>query len=124
MSKKNLLKNVLVRLTLLITFALVSSVAYAHAFPDKSSPTVGPTLATAPKKVTIWYDATIDRLFSKLTVKNAQGVVVSLTSHVSRNRIELSAPLKPLMAGNYFVYWSVVASDGHHTHGHWSFAVK
>ncbi|ACH84478.1 MULTISPECIES: copper resistance CopC family protein [Acidithiobacillus] len=124
MTKKAILKNMLSRLTILAAFTLVPNAAYAHAFPDKSSPTVGSTLATAPKKVTIWYDASIDRLFSKLTVKNAQGAVVSLTSHVSRNRIELSAPLKPLVAGKYFVYWSVVASDGHHTHGHWSFAVK
>jgi methionine-rich copper-binding protein CopC len=30
----------------------------------------------------------------------------------------------PLPPGNYAVYWSVIAHDGHHTGGHFAFTVK
>ncbi|MHB1203159.1 MAG: copper resistance CopC family protein [Acidithiobacillus sp.] len=106
-------------------FTLFSGGAYAHAFPVRSSPEVGSTLATAPKSVMIWYDADLNALFTKMTVKNGAGQVVSENSHVSaHDQRKLTALLQPIGPGRYTVYWSAVASDGHHTEGHWPFTVK
>ena len=109
----------------ILFFGFLPCAAYAHAFPVRSSPEVGSTLAKAPKSVTIWYTEDLNAIFTKMAVKNAAGQVVSEKSHVSaHDRRELIAPLKPLGAGRYTVYWSAIASDGHHTEGRWSFTVK
>lgn len=104
----------------------VSAPALAHAFPVKSSPKVGATLAGAPKQVRIWFDADLNALFSKITVESASGQVVSTGgSHVAAGNPRLLATaVKPLAAGQYWVQWSVVARDGHHTEGKFPFAVK
>lgn len=110
----------------LLASLVVSAPALAHAFPVKSSPKVGSTLAVAPKQVSIWFDADLNALFSKITVESAAGQVVSTGgSHVAAgNPRLLTTAVKPLAAGQYWVQWSVVARDGHHTEGKFPFAVK
>lgn len=104
---------------------LFSGGAYAHAFPIRSSPEVGSTLAAAPKSVTIWYDADLNALFTRMSVKNGAGQTVSENSHVSaHDQRKLTALLQPIGPGRYTVHWSAVASDGHHTEGHWPFTVQ
>lgn len=110
----------------LVGASLVPVRAFAHAFPEKSSPQVGATVATAPKGVTIWYDMDLESLFSKITVKDSDGNVVSKgDSQVSASKPNiLHVDLKPLKSGTYTVYWSVVARDGHHTEGRFRFTVE
>lgn len=112
----------------LVLLALaVPSVAFAHAFPDHASPQAGATVTQAPQDVKIWFDAGIEPVFSHLIVKNAAGKQVSLgEGKVDKsNEKLLEAALPPkLPAGTYTVYWSVIAHDGHHTHGHYAFTVK
>lgn len=117
-------ESVLLAWLCLLSFA--SSAAYAHAFPEKSSPEVGATLAAAPKGVTIWYDMDLEDVFSKITVKDASGKVVSQDdSQVSKSDPSiLHVDLQPIGSGTYTVYWSVVARDGHHTEGRFRFTVE
>lgn len=101
--------------------------AWAHAFPDNSSPHVGATVTTSPKQVQVWFNGELEPVFSTLVVKNGKGDQVSK----DKGRVDpgnaklletaLPAPLPP---GKYEVYWSVVAHDGHHTAGHFAFTVK
>jgi copper resistance protein C len=104
---------------------LAPSVVLAHAFPVKSAPRVGASVPAAPKAVRIWFDGELNTLFSKVTVKNAMGKVVSKgRGHVSAaNPRLLEVGLKPLSPGHYWVYWRVVARDGHHTEGRFPFTV-
>lgn len=110
----------------LLWFLLWPALAQAHAFPEHSIPPVGHTLATAPAQVQITFDADLEPLFSSIVVKNAQQAVVSAApSTVSpSNPHLLSAPLKPLGPGKYYVYWGVVATDGHRTEGHFPFRIQ
>lgn len=109
----------------LLASFVISAPALAHAFPVKSSPRVGATMAHAPKQVRIWFDADLNALFSKMTVVNHAGLVVSLSSHVSASNPRLLiSPLKLLKAGQYWVHWSAVARDGHHTEGKFPFNVN
>lgn len=118
-------KRLLLALGLLMPM-LLSTRVYAHAFPQRSSPQVGATVSTAPKGVTIWYDMDLENLFSKITVKDSAGTVVSKgNSRVSKSDpSKLHVDLKPIGSGTYTVYWSVVARDGHHTEGRYRFTVK
>ncbi|TAN07143.1 MAG: copper resistance protein CopC [Rhodanobacteraceae bacterium] len=111
-----------------LLLALVAApAAFAHAFPDNSSPHVGATVATAPKQVKIWFDGEIEPVFSTLLVKNAAGKQVSAgKGEVDKHDHALLETALPanLPPGKYAVYWSVIAHDGHHTEGHFAFTVK
>ena len=101
--------------------------AWAHAFPDNSSPHVGATLKTAPSQVKVWFDGELEPVFSTLVVKNASGKAVSSGNgevDAGNHALLETAIPKPLPPGHYTVYWSVVAHDGHHTAGHFTFTVQ
>ncbi|TAM95519.1 MAG: copper resistance protein CopC [Rhodanobacteraceae bacterium] len=101
--------------------------ASAHAFPDRSSPEVGATVAKAPQQVKVWFDGELEPVFSTLIVKNASGKQVSPSKgQVDANDHSLLETGLPAMLppGKYEVYWSVVAHDGHRTAGHFAFTVR
>lgn len=118
----------LVACTLAFLLALAApATVLAHAFPDKSSPNVGATLKASPPQVKVWFDGQLEPVFSTLIVKNASGSQVSKgKGRVDpKNHALLEAALpKPLPAGKYTVYWSVISHDGHHTAGHFTFTVE
>ncbi len=101
--------------------------AEAHAFPDHSLPKVGSELASAPTMLRIWFDGDIEPVFSTLIVKSATGSQVSAgqgrVSASNSTLLETTLP-KTLPLGKYYVYWSVIARDGHHTEGRFPFRVK
>src|SRR4030095_10036979 len=53
-------------LGLIISVAGSQTVVQAHAFPVRSDPRVGWTVATPPPKVTIWFDGELEPAFSKI----------------------------------------------------------
>lgn len=101
--------------------------AFAHAFPTRSSPAVGATVTTAPHQVEIWFDGDLEPVFSHLTVANAAGKQVSSgngTVDTKNTKLLETRVPSTLPAGTYKVTWSVIAHDGHHTEGHFDFTVK
>lgn len=113
--------------TSLILALAVPGIAFAHAFPDNSSPHVGATVARAPSVVKVWFDGQLEPVFSTLIVKNAAGRQVSEGKGKvdAKNHALLETKLPAdSPAGQYTVYWSVIAHDGHHTEGHFAFTVK
>ncbi len=112
---------------LLLAMFLLAPAAEAHAFPDHSSPQVGSELASAPASVQIWFDGEIEPVFSSLIVKTEAGAQVSLgqgrVSGSDGHLLETALP-PSLPPGKYLVFWSVIARDGHHTEGRFSFRVK
>lgn len=112
--------------TLLWTLGLAPSV-WAHAFPDNSSPHVGSTVSGSPKLVEVWFDGEIAPVFSTLIVKNAAGAQVSQgngqVSSSDNTLLETTLPAT-LPPGQYWVYWSVIANDGHHTAGRFPFTIQ
>lgn len=105
-----------------MTWAMMAA---AHAFPQREQPPVGSVVHDAPDSVRIWFNAKLEPLFSKVMVKDSQGNKVSGASHVdSDTQIMIETPLQALPAGQYHVYWSVVARDGHRTEGDYVFTIK
>jgi copper resistance protein C len=103
-----------------------SGPAMAHAFPEHSVPGAGETLTAAPAVVTIYFDSELEPIFSKLVVKNEQGVQVSQGngSIDPKNQMVLETRLAAKAKGSYHVFWSVVSRDGHRTEGDYSFSVQ
>lgn len=99
--------------------------AFAHVFPQKQEPGAGATVAS-PTQVSITFDGPLEPSFSSLTVTDAAGKQVNTAkASVDPQRpAVISVALPPLVAGRYTVHWAAVASDGHRTHGDYTFTVK
>jgi methionine-rich copper-binding protein CopC len=98
-----------------------------HAYPDHADPKVGATIATCPAVVRIWFDSDLEPVFSSIMVHAAKDEVM-VDKHDGRvdssnpTLLEVSVPVLP--PGEYIVYWSVVARDGHRTSGNYRFRIK
>jgi methionine-rich copper-binding protein CopC len=100
--------------------------AWGHAFPDHESPSAGARLATAPASVRIHFNGDIEPVFSKLRVTDEHKQQIAKAA-AAKNRSDpklLEVKLPKLAPGVYHVWWSVVARDGHHTKGDYTFTVK
>ncbi len=121
--------NRMKRLSLFVILAFLLAAplpALPHAFPVHAIPGAGAVLQQPPATVTIYFDSELEPLFSTLIVKNEQGALVS----EGKGQVD---PHNPMMLwtrltsdrhGTYHVYWSVVARDGHHTEGDYTYAVE
>jgi copper resistance protein C len=113
-------------LGLIISVAASQTVARAHAFPVRSDPRVGWTVAASPPKVTIWFDGELEPAFSSITVYN------SMKQQVDKGNSRVNGPdasvlevdLPPLVSGTYHVYWKALAKDTHVTEGDFTFAIE
>lgn len=103
----------------------VASFAEGHAFPIRSDPRVGWTIASSPSKVTIWFDGELEPAFSTITVYNsAKQQVDKGDSRVSGTDASvLEVDLTDLAPGTYRVYWRVLAKDTHVTEGNFTFTI-
>jgi len=112
-------------LTLVLSATVFQTPAQAHAFPLRSDPRVGWTVATPPPKVTIWFDGELEPAFSTITVYNsAKQQVDKGNSRVNGpDASVLEVDLTPLAPGTYHVYWKALAKDTHVTQGDFTFAV-
>lgn len=98
----------------------------AHSMPERMEPRVSAVTDKAPDAVRIWFDGELEPAFSKLRVVDTQGRQVSTAPgrlDAANTRL-LAAPLQPLAAGTYRVFWRAVARDGHTTEGDYTFTVK
>lgn len=98
--------------------------ADAHAFPVAEQPAVGSTVTAPPTEVAITFDNPIEALFATLAVVDGSGhEQADGPPTAGPDHRRLSVRLKRLMPGEYSVKWSVVAVDGHHTEGSYTFSV-
>jgi methionine-rich copper-binding protein CopC len=110
---------------LIVVTIIAASAAWAHSFPEQETPAAGETLAAPPAKVTIEYDAPIEKLFDSLRVLDATGQDKAAGApQVSDDGHSLSVPVAALSPGQYTVQWRVVCIDTHHTEGSYTFTVK
>ena len=110
---------------LVLSGTVFQTLAQAHAFPVRSDPRVGWTVALSPSKVTIWFDGELEPAFSTITVFNsAKQQVDKGNSRVNGpDASVLEVDLTPLAPGTYHVFWKALAKDTHVTQGDFTFAV-
>lgn len=81
---------------------------------------------SAPENVTVVFDGPLEPAFSSLTISNSTGKQVNTEkAQIDPNdKKSIHVALPPLPPDKYTVHWIAVASDGHRTHGDYSFRVK
>jgi copper resistance protein C len=110
--------------TLLAIAVSSSTLAFAHSFPEKETPSAGQTVTSSPPEVVIDFDAPIEKLFAKLVVTGADGKDLALGApQISDDGKQLSVKVAALKPGDYTVKWAVVCIDTHHTEGSYTFTV-
>ena len=97
--------------------------AWAHAYPAVSMPNNGATMQEPPRELRIQFTEGVEIAFSQITVKAANGDVVSQGKLRQLASDKLAVDLKPLSAGNYSVEWQVLSVDTHVTDGTLRFTV-
>src|ERR1044071_385817 len=110
---------------LTLSVAAFQGQAEGHAFPIRSEPRVGWTVAQSPSKVTIWFDGELEPAFSTITVYNSakQQVDKGNSRGNGPDASVLEVDLTPLPPGTYHVFWKALAKDTHVTQGDFNFAV-
>ena len=98
--------------------------AWAHAYPAVSIPNNGATVKEPPREVRIQFTEGVEIAFSRITVKGANGEVVSQGKVRQLAEDTLAIDLKPLRPGNYTVEWQVLSVDTHVTEGLLRFTIE
>jgi methionine-rich copper-binding protein CopC len=115
--------NILTIAALCAAIMLAPRAARAHAFPEHENPAAGATVTSPPARVTIKFDAPIEKLFANLKVLDSSGRNLASKPVVDTAKQSLSAAVPPLKPGDYKVAWSVVCVDSHRTEGSYQFTV-
>jgi methionine-rich copper-binding protein CopC len=103
---------------------LLAALAFAHSEPVSMVPAANSTVS-APANVIVHFSEELEPKFSKLTLSDAAGKVVSKApSVVSADAKVMTLPLPPLVAGVYTVNWVSAALDAHRAQGKYKFTVK
>jgi methionine-rich copper-binding protein CopC len=105
---------------LLITFG--AGGALAHAFLDHAEPSVGSTVAAAPRELALSFTENLEPAFSTVQVNDANGARVDQSKARASGSI-MRIGLKPLQPGTYTVHWHALSVDTHKTEGSFSFHV-
>ena len=109
-----------------LLFMACAGVAQAHAFLDHAEPRVGETLPGSPAAVSIWFTEDVNPAGTKIAVFDAKGTEVDAKNSTldAANHGHMSVSLPKLAPGVYKVVWDATCPRGHHTSGHFTFAVK
>jgi methionine-rich copper-binding protein CopC len=107
-----------------VAIMICASSALAHCFPDQTTPSEGSALSVAPPRVVVHFDNEFNPAVSSVRVLNEKGDVVSAPGMPSADNRAITAPLKPLAPGQYFVKWRATSKDGDHTLGAFSFTIN
>lgn len=110
-------------LSIVLSFALGTGAARAHAFLDHASPLVGSTVRTAPHEVSLSFTQNLEAAFSSVQVTDASGARVDRgKAQISGNTMRVV--LQVLKPGSYHVHWHALSVDTHTTEGSFSFTVS
>jgi copper resistance protein C len=104
---------------------LSASRVNAHAFLERSDPSVGSKVHSAPTGVRIRFTEAIEARLSSIQVFDATGKQVDKkdTHSDPSNRSVLQVSLPPLGPGSYKVLWRIVSVDTHRTNGDFTFQI-
>ena len=113
------------RLALAALASALSPLAFAHASLVASFPARGAVLTGSPAEIHITFNEHVEARFCRIKLVSDKGKNFDAdrpaADKTDPNAIVAAVPvLKP---GTYSTRWTAVASDGHKTHGDFSFTV-
>ena len=103
-----------------------AAAVWAHAYLVKSMPAQRAVLYRAPARVQLWFNERLESGFCSLSVQDAHGkqVETGKSEVTGDDPKRLSATVKPLPAGRYFVKYRVLSVDGHIAEDQFPFTIK
>lgn len=111
----------------LVAGGLLAGVFYtpvwAHAHLDSATPAADSTVRKAPEKVVVSFTEALEKGFSNVAVKDAQGRKVD-KGDIDINDKTVSVSVDDLAPGIYTVEWDILSVDTHKTKGSFNFTVK
>lgn len=115
-------KGVAFALTLLLTPAS----AKAHAHLKRSEPAAGSKVTSPPPLIRLWFSERPELAMTFISLKDGNGkeAVLAGPENDSSDPFAVSVRVvQSLLPGRYTVTWQTAASDGHPSHGAFSFVV-
>ncbi len=116
-------------LALAVGLALPTTLAFAHAYLERSTPAGGSKLSVIPQTVCLSFGEPVEKGFSLFAVKDSRGNRVDDEAKMRKAKDRfgsskiIAIPLKELTAGSYTVEWKVLSVDSHVTEGSFTFTV-
>jgi methionine-rich copper-binding protein CopC len=107
--------NTPLRLALATLAATLSPLVFAHAAMVDSFPAKGQVLAASPAEIHITFNEHVEARYCRIKLRSDAG-------KTNPNAIIAAVPV--LRPGIYRAVWTAVGSDGHKTHGDFSFTVS
>jgi copper transport protein len=114
------------RLGLALGLFLCPAPAWAHAHLKRSEPAAGSNVTGSPQVIRLWFSERPELSMTLISMKDANGNAVALAAPENDrgDPLVISARISQrLPAGRYTVAWRTAASDGHPSHGTFSFVV-
>lgn len=105
----------------------LSRPAFAHAHLVRSSPTAGAHLNTSPRIIQLWFSEQPEVVLTTITLTGAAGDVVPTGGVivVEGEPLSVMVPINGVLAnGAYTIAWRTAATDGHPSHGTFTFRVE
>jgi copper transport protein len=98
-------------------------VATPHTDLKRSEPSKGSTLATSPKRISLWFTAKPQLAFTRITLKGPRGDI-PLDTVVADTGFSLHAQVPAtLVPGAYVIRWQTASADGHAIRGEIPFSI-
>jgi methionine-rich copper-binding protein CopC len=116
----------LIKIIAALAVACAATSAFAHAQLEKSTPSVGGTVASA-SEVRLEFSEGVEPRFSGASLTAAGGAAVPLGAarvEAGHQNVLIVPIAEPLPPGAYSVHWHAVSVDTHHTQGDFDFTVK
>jgi copper resistance protein C len=101
--------------------------ALAHAHLKSATPPANGTVTASPSKLELDFSEGVDLAFTGVEVKGPEKTTIATGKPTLRagDDTTLVVPLSgTLPAGTYTVAWHALSTDGHKTHGSYTFTVN
>ena len=114
----------MLRLAVVVALSFAPSmrpVAAPHTGLKRSDPSKGSTLATPPRRISLWFTAKPQLAFTRISLNGPTGAVTLDTIVADKdNSLHAHVPVT-LRPGVYRVHWQTASADGHAIRGDFAF---
>jgi len=118
--------NTPLRIALATLAATLSPLVFAHAAMVDSFPAKGQVLTASPAEIQITFNEHVEARYCRIKLRSGDGKNFDAdrpsADKTRPNAIVAAVPV--LRPGTYRAVWTAVGSDGHKTHGDFSFTVS
>ncbi len=108
----------------IISGAIFSSAAFAHAALQSASPAVNAAVNAAPDKLVLNFSEPVMLMSIKLNNSSAQKSIAVNYQPSSKLDKTHEIKLPAISPGQYEVQWQIMGNDSHNMNGKYSFSLK